>query len=109
MVTQERYENNLKRVGAWNDSIIVISKGWFNDTCRQSPVKRISFLRLDGDIFVSTWDALTTLYDRVVPGGYVYVDDYGSFNGCRYVRTYFICILSYIVIYCLLYVIILDS
>ena len=87
MVTQERYENNLKGVSAWNDSIIVISKGWFNDTCRQSPVKRISFLRLDGDIFVSTWDALTALYDRVVPGGYVYVDDYGSFNGCRYVRT----------------------
>jgi Macrocin-O-methyltransferase (TylF) len=24
-----------------------------------------------------------TLYDRVVPGGIVYVDDYMGFNGCR--------------------------
>jgi len=83
VVTQERYQNNLKRVNAWNESIIVISKGWFNETCARSPVSRISFLRLDGDIFVSTWDALSALYDRVVPGGYIYIDDYGSFNGCR--------------------------
>ena len=83
VVTQERYENNLKRVNAWNESIIRISKGWFNETCAKSPVKRISFLRLDGDIFISTWDALTALYSRVVPGGFIYVDDYGSFNGCR--------------------------
>ena len=26
---------------------------------------------------------LEGLYDRVAAGGYIYVDDYGSFNGCR--------------------------
>jgi hypothetical protein len=46
-------------------------------------VKDIAFLRLDGDLFVSTWDPLAAFYDRVIPGGYIYVDDYGSFNGCR--------------------------
>mmetsp|Transcript_23586 Transcript_23586/g.33788 ORF Transcript_23586/g.33788 Transcript_23586/m.33788 type:complete len:159 (-) Transcript_23586:731-1207(-) len=65
--TQEKFEKNLKGVSAWNDSIIVISKGWFNETCAISPVSKISFLRLDGDLFVSTWDALSALYDRVVP------------------------------------------
>ena len=34
-------------------------------------------------MFESTWDAITALYKRVVPGGYIYVDDYGSFEGCR--------------------------
>ena len=34
-------------------------------------------------MFVSTWDALVHLYDKVVPGGLIYIDDYGSFNGCR--------------------------
>lgn len=37
----------------------------------------ISFLRLDGDLYVSTMDPLLALYDRVSPGGLIYVDDYG--------------------------------
>ena len=60
-----------------------IVKGFFNDTLPTSPVKDIAFLRLDGDLFVSTWDPLENLYEKVVPGGYIYVDDYGSYNGCR--------------------------
>jgi hypothetical protein len=46
-------------------------------------VQRISFLRLDGDLFISTHDAIVNLYDKVVPGGFIYVDDFGSFPGCR--------------------------
>lgn len=81
--SQEKYENNLKSHDAWDDSIIHVTKGYFNETLPKAPVKSISFLRLDGDIFVSTWDALVHLYHKVVPGGYIYVDDYGSFEGCR--------------------------
>jgi len=40
-------------------------------------------LRLDGDIYVSTVDALKNLYHKVSPGGYIYVDDFGSFSGCK--------------------------
>ena len=79
----EVFMNNLRGANAWDESRIVISKGWFNETCAKSPVKLISFLRLDGDMFASTWDAINALYDRVVQGGYIYVDDYGSFNGCN--------------------------
>ena len=35
-------------------------------------------LRLDGDYYESTRDALTSLYDKVSPGGYIIVDDYGE-------------------------------
>ena len=34
-------------------------------------------LRLDGDYYESTMDALTALYPKLSPGGFVIVDDYG--------------------------------
>lgn len=40
-------------------------------------------MRLDGDLYESTKDALEILYDKVAIGGYIYVDDYGSFDGCK--------------------------
>jgi hypothetical protein len=70
-------------VNAWDDNVIQVSKGWFNETCAKSPVQDISFLRMDGDLFVSTWDVLVSLYQCVLPGGSIYIDDYSSFNGCR--------------------------
>ena len=82
-VSQELFETNMKRWGAWKETRIVVTKGFFNETLPSYHIGKISFLRLDGDLFASTWDALTNLYHKVVPGGYVYVDDFGSFEGCR--------------------------
>lgn len=82
-VSQETFEGNLMKWNAWDNSTIVVTKGYFSETLPRSNVSSISLLRLDGDIFISTWDALVHLYPKVVPGGYVYVDDYGSFQGCR--------------------------
>ncbi len=48
-----------------------------------APIDRLSILRLDGDMYASTMDALEALYDRVSPGGYVIVDDYGAVAGLR--------------------------
>jgi len=39
-------------------------------------------LRLDGDLYESTMDALVPLYDKVSPGGFVIVDDYYSCAPC---------------------------
>ena len=36
-----------------------------------------------GDLFVSTRDALAALYPLLSWGGLVYIDDYGSFEGCK--------------------------
>jgi hypothetical protein len=53
---------------------IVVTKGFFAETVHKSKVKAISFLRMDGDLYTSTWDVLIAgLYDRVLPGGLVYV------------------------------------
>ena len=34
-------------------------------------------------MYASTMDPLRLLYDQLVPGAVVYVDDYGSYAGCR--------------------------
>lgn len=73
----------LRDMGAPSDaSRLVVSRGYFNATVRASPVEKIGLLHLDGDYFASTWEALEGFYDKVVPGGYVYIDDYHTFRGC---------------------------
>ena len=47
------------------------------------PIERIAVLRVDGDMYSSTMDALGSLYQKVSPGGFVIVDDYGSTPACR--------------------------
>ena len=39
-------------------------------------LERLAVLRLDGDMYGSTRETLSALYDKVSPGGYVIVDDY---------------------------------
>ena len=82
--SQEEFEANLKALKAW-DSRIHVVKGFFNDSIPRvaSQISAIAFLRLDGDLYDSTIQPLTLLYDKIPVGGYIYVDDFGSFNGCR--------------------------
>ena len=63
----------------------IIVKGWFQDTLPQNKkaIGQIAILRLDGDWYESTMTALNELYNQVVPGGYVIIDDYGAWEGCR--------------------------
>jgi O-methyltransferase len=64
---------------------LVVHEGWFQDTVppARDLVGPIAILRLDGDWYESTRLCLATLYDRVVPGGFVIVDDYGHWEGCK--------------------------
>jgi hypothetical protein len=45
-------------------------------------VDRIALLRLDGDLYESTMQALTALYDKVSENGYVIIDDYHCVPQC---------------------------
>ena len=47
------------------------------------PSKKIAVLRLDGDMYESTIDPLTHLYDRIPDGGWVIVDDYNVVAACK--------------------------
>ncbi len=60
-------------------------KGWFQDTIPQSSkeIDKIAILRLDGDWYASTKICLEYLYPKVVVGGVVIIDDYGTYDGCK--------------------------
>lgn len=59
--------------------------GWFQDTLPavHESIGSIAILRLDGDWYASTRVCLDYLYDKVVRGGIVIIDDYGAYEGCR--------------------------
>jgi O-methyltransferase len=63
---------------------IVYFEGWFEDTMEENAknVGEIAILRLDGDWYSSTKVCLENLFDKVVPGGVVIIDDYGFYEGC---------------------------
>jgi O-methyltransferase len=64
---------------------VVIHQGWFQETVAAAApeIGPLAILRIDGDWYESTKVCLEHLYDQVVPGGAVIIDDYGSFSGCR--------------------------
>ena len=58
-------------------------KGWFQDTLPQfEPERPISVLRLDGDWYEPTVCILDNLFDRVMQGGLIMIDDYYDWDGC---------------------------
>jgi demethyldecarbamoylnovobiocin O-methyltransferase/8-demethyl-8-(2,3-dimethoxy-alpha-L-rhamnosyl)tetracenomycin-C 4'-O-methyltransferase len=65
------------------DEQVVFLKGWFRDTLPDAPIERLAVMRLDGDLFESTMDALTNLYPKLSPGGFVILDDYNVVAGCN--------------------------
>jgi O-methyltransferase len=64
---------------------VVFHQGWFQHTvpAAASAIRSLSVLRVDGDWYESTKVCLMGLYELVVEGGFVIVDDYGTFVGCR--------------------------
>jgi O-methyltransferase len=64
------------------DDQVVFLKGFFSETLPRLTTEKFAIIRLDGDMYESTMDALTSLYDRVPDGGFVIIDDYGALRNC---------------------------
>jgi O-methyltransferase len=73
---------NFASYGLLDDRVEFLA-GWFKDTLPNAPIDRLAVLRLDGDLYESTMDALQALYPKLSVGGYCIVDDYGAFAACR--------------------------
>lgn len=80
-VSLEEVKKNFERYGLLDDQVRFL-KGWFRDTLPAAPITRLAVLRLDGDHYESTMDALNSLYPKLSPGGYAIVDDYHMTEGC---------------------------
>ena len=82
-VSLERVRDNFARYGLLDGQVRFL-KGWFRDTLPTIPAtQKFAVIRLDGDLYESTWDALTNLYPKLSPGGYCLIDDYGGIPACR--------------------------
>jgi hypothetical protein len=81
-VPLEEVQTNFQRYGLLDEQVCFLP-GWFKDTLPGAPIERIAVLRLDGDMYESTMQALEYLYHRVSAGGYVIVDDFGALPNCR--------------------------
>ena len=82
VVSRQDVEANFRQYGLLDDRVVFL-EGWFKDTLPAAPVERLSVLRLDGDMYASTMDALESLYPKLTAGGYAIIDDYGAVAACR--------------------------
>lgn len=59
-------------------------KGWFDETlpAERTRVGPIAMLRIDADWHASIRCCLDNLYDQVVNGGFILLDDYFAYDGC---------------------------
>lgn len=80
-ISLEMVKQNFINYDLLTNNIIFV-KGWFKNTLKGLNTDQIALLRLDGDLFESTMDILLALYDRVVEGGIIIVDDF-ALKPCR--------------------------
>ena len=73
-VSLEEVQANFARYGLLDDNVIFL-KGFFETTL---PNLKDTFVvvRMDGDLYQSTWETLDNLYPQISPGGSIICDDY---------------------------------
>jgi O-methyltransferase len=81
-VSLNEVKSNFEEFGLL-DAQVKFLKGWFCDTLPNAPIEKLALLRLDGDLYESTIDALDALYHKVSIGGFVIVDDYHAWASCK--------------------------
>jgi hypothetical protein len=81
-VPLEEVKANFERYGLLDGKVRFL-KGWFESTLPEAPIEKLAVMRLDGDLYGSTMDALVSLYPKLSVGGYVIIDDFGAMPTCR--------------------------
>lgn len=81
-VSLDQVKANFDQFGLLDEQVCFL-EGWFKDTLPDAPISNIAIMRLDGDMYESTMDALVNLYPKLSPGGYVIIDDFGYIESCR--------------------------
>ena len=75
-------KENFRRYGLLDEQVVFV-EGLFSKTLPALDAGPFALVRLDGDLYESTYIALQCLYPKVSPGGFLIVDDYGVINACR--------------------------
>jgi O-methyltransferase len=80
-VSVDEVRENFRRYGLLDDRVRFV-EGWFRDTLPALRNTPWSVVRIDGDMYGSTIDALDNLYDGLSPGGFLIIDDF-ALEPCR--------------------------
>jgi len=76
---KELIEGKIK----YTSNLIKYNVGWFNETLPNNEIQSIALLRLDSDWYQSTKMCLQYLESKVVKNGFIIIDDYGTYDGCK--------------------------
>jgi O-methyltransferase len=80
-VPLEEARENFRRYGLLDRRVHFV-EGWFHDSLPPLRGNAWAVVRLDGDLYESTIDSLTHLYDDLSSGGFLIVDDF-ALSPCR--------------------------
>lgn len=78
----EAMRSHFARYGLLDDQVQFV-KGFFSESLPAASIGPLAMIRLDGDLYESTRDAIVPLYPKLSPGGYCIVDDYYAFTDCQ--------------------------
>lgn len=86
-ISEAIVRENFSAYGLLDDQVEFIP-GYFEQTLPGRKFGALAVVRLDGDMYGSTWTALEALYPQLSPGGFLIVDDYTLPNCRRAVHDY---------------------
>jgi len=81
-VSVEQVKANFARYGLLDEQVTFV-KGSFRDTLPSLDAGPFALIRLDGDLYESTYLALEALYPKLSPGGFIILDDVNFIPPCR--------------------------
>lgn len=81
-VNLKEVKRNFEKYDLLDEQVIFL-EGWFKDTLHKAPIEKLALIRLDADMYESTFQALENLYPKLSIGGYVIIDDYNAFPNCK--------------------------
>ena len=81
-VSLEQVKHNFARYGFLDEQVIFV-KGLFQHTLPTLDAGPFALIRLDGDLYESTYVALEALYPKLSPGGFIILDDVNFIPACR--------------------------
>ena len=77
LIVQENEVLDNLNIFGFKDTKSILIKGWFEKSLYDQRIKKLSLIRIDGDMYKSTYEALKILYPKLSYGGFVVIDDYG--------------------------------
>lgn len=92
IVPEDHFWQHIKDSGV-NGSNIITVKGWFEETVKGFN-EDIAILRLDGDLYNSTFVCLQHIFPKVIEGGLVIIDDW-ELKGCQEACKEYFGLISY--------------